>query len=117
MVNTLDEPNCDLPWDIYLDYLADQGFDQLREIPVELLLSGDFESCYYHNDDFYENVRWKSAGTNELTWAADLEEMENDKDFDVIESYILGLEPLPNIVVGWYESKSYLAVGCGICMG
>lgn len=25
-------PNCPLPWEIYLDYLADQGHDDLRHV-------------------------------------------------------------------------------------
>jgi len=34
------EPNVDLLWDIYLDWLADQGYDDLRFIPIESLTSG-----------------------------------------------------------------------------
>lgn len=33
-------PMSDMPWDIYLDYLADQGYDELREIDYNNLISG-----------------------------------------------------------------------------
>ncbi len=31
-----------MPWDIYLDYLADQGFDDLRNVDVFSLITGCF---------------------------------------------------------------------------
>lgn len=43
------EPNCELPWDLYLDWLADQGFDDLREVSVCSLIYGDSGSFSYHN--------------------------------------------------------------------
>lgn len=42
-------PMVDLSWDIYLDWLADQGFDQLREIPIYSLICGYDEGFPYHN--------------------------------------------------------------------
>ncbi len=33
------EPNCFMPWEIYLDWLADQGHDDLREIGLFSLMS------------------------------------------------------------------------------
>jgi len=29
------EPNCDMPWDIYLDWLQDQGYEDLRDILID----------------------------------------------------------------------------------
>jgi len=34
------EPNCDMPWDIYLDWLQDQGNEDLRFIDIFNLTSG-----------------------------------------------------------------------------
>ena len=34
------EPNCDMPWDIYLDWLQDQGNEDLRFIDIGSILSG-----------------------------------------------------------------------------
>jgi len=31
------EPNCDMPWDIYLDWLQDQGNEDLRQIDFNFL--------------------------------------------------------------------------------
>ncbi len=43
------EPNCDMDWNIYLDWLADQGFDELREIDFSLM-TGYFIDL---NQEFY----------------------------------------------------------------
>jgi len=44
------EPNCDMPWEIYLDFLADQGFDDLRGIdPYSLTTMSEtpFDNPYH----------------------------------------------------------------------
>ncbi len=41
------EPNCDMPWEIYLDWLADQGHDKLREI-------NQFDLCCLGESMIYE---------------------------------------------------------------
>lgn len=40
-MNKFVEPMVNLPWDIYLDWLADQGFDDLRDINPGNFLSLD----------------------------------------------------------------------------
>lgn len=43
-------PMCDMPWEIYLDYLSDQGFDELREINVYCFNSLETKEHFnYHN--------------------------------------------------------------------
>jgi len=36
------EPNCDMPWDIYLDWLQDQGNEDLRFIDIASMVSVGF---------------------------------------------------------------------------
>jgi len=51
------EPNVDLPEEIYKDWLADQGFDELREINFQSLINGCnvmFYGC--HRLDNYTHV-------------------------------------------------------------
>ncbi len=42
------EPNCDMDWEIYLDWLADQGFDDLRNMDLWSLTTGDIGIFSYH---------------------------------------------------------------------
>jgi hypothetical protein len=35
------EPNCDMPWEIYLDWLQDQGNEDLRDMNCASLVVGD----------------------------------------------------------------------------
>jgi len=46
-VQDIIEPNCDMPWDIYLDWLQDQGYEDLRFI-CAASLSSPFEFILYH---------------------------------------------------------------------
>jgi len=45
------EPNCDMPWDIYLDWLQDQGNEDLRNMEMNLVTTSEFlflmEQFYY----------------------------------------------------------------------
>ncbi len=36
------EPNCDMPWEIYLDWLQDQGNEELRGIEMSLIPTSAF---------------------------------------------------------------------------
>jgi len=36
------EPICDMPWDIYLDWLQDQGIEDLRNMPIHCLMTVSF---------------------------------------------------------------------------
>lgn len=49
------EPNCELPWDLYLDWLADQGFDELRDINFYSLTTGCFTDANDENGDIYHH--------------------------------------------------------------
>ncbi len=42
------EPQCDLPEEIYKDWLADQGFDDLRYVDFASLIGGIISNLYYH---------------------------------------------------------------------
>lgn len=53
---------CDMPWDIYLDYLADQGFDDLREIAFSNLITAEFID---KNDELYD-VYYPTRGLSEF---------------------------------------------------
>jgi len=44
------EPNCNLPWEIYLDWLSDQGFDDLRNIDPHCFISGNYHFGGNYND-------------------------------------------------------------------
>ncbi len=46
------EPNCNLPWEIYLDWLADQGFDDLRNVDPYCFISDDYYVLEYHISNF-----------------------------------------------------------------
>jgi hypothetical protein len=51
-VQPLIEPNCDMPWEIYLDWLQDQGISDLAEIDVHSLVCGETtDGFYYLNDE------------------------------------------------------------------
>jgi len=101
-----------LPWEIYLDWLADQGFDQLRDIDCAVLCNlGTHELTYYHCETFYltrnNYFYWVGLGSNENTWAIDLEDMEEDQimeDFFIQES-----QPLSEI------HEIYITRGHGEC--
>ncbi len=43
-----------MPWEIYLDFLADQDFDELRNIPIESFICGVDGSFPYH----IGTIRW-----------------------------------------------------------
>jgi len=79
------EPNCEMDWDIYLDWLADQGFDQLREIPVYSFMGGIYSP--------YERaVHWgfdmnASTGSNEFIIGSPFEDCD---DTTHEEYYCLG---------------------------
>jgi len=50
------EPNCDMPWDIYLDWLQDQGYEDLREVPLASLISVHYTELgndLFHRTDVY----------------------------------------------------------------
>jgi len=51
------EPNCDMPWDIYLDWLQDQGNEDLREINPDSLVSPMFMTfdLIYNQHDSYRS--------------------------------------------------------------
>lgn len=49
-------PMCDMPWDIYLDYLADQGCDQLREINLYSFNSSLNGPYYRYHDPLQFNA-------------------------------------------------------------
>jgi len=42
------EPNCDMPWDIYLDWLQDQGNEDLRGIDPHCLITPMIIFPQYH---------------------------------------------------------------------
>ncbi len=42
------EPNADLPWEIYLDWLGDQGHDELRYVDAASLCYGGSEQSHCH---------------------------------------------------------------------
>jgi hypothetical protein len=46
------EPNCDMPWNIYLDWLQDQGNEDLRGIDyANLFTSYKFMTMVHRNDE------------------------------------------------------------------
>jgi len=54
------EPNCDMPWDIYLDWLQDQGYEDLREI-----LIGSVIPCWA----IYSHVNVGNGGMDEFYYS------------------------------------------------
>jgi len=53
------EPNCDMPWDIYLDWLQDQGNEDLRFIdPACFICVNEFK--LYHS--FHSGIRSRGEG-------------------------------------------------------
>lgn len=46
------EPNCDMPWEIYLDWLQDQGNEDLREVDASSLSSGYCQDAFIVPEDF-----------------------------------------------------------------
>ncbi len=79
------EPNCDLPEEIYKDWLADQGFDQLREIPIYSFIGGIY-SPYEMAVHWGFNVTL-SSGSNEFIIGSPLEDCD---DITHDEYYCLG---------------------------
>mgnify|MGYP001617366383 CR=1 FL=1 len=57
----MQEPGCDMPWEIYLDWLQDQGNEDLRVIDLAFLNSGyifnihDFDSSAGDGERFRNN--------------------------------------------------------------
>jgi hypothetical protein len=47
------EPNCDMLWEVYLDWLQDQGNEDLRFVCAAFLISVD-EYRLYH--DWHDNI-------------------------------------------------------------
>ncbi len=46
------EPNCDMPWEIYLDWLQDQDNEDLRGIDLSFLTTGEFSiTTIYTSED------------------------------------------------------------------
>ncbi len=41
------EPNCDMPWEIYLDWLEDQGHGDLRFMESPCFVAGFDVACMY----------------------------------------------------------------------
>jgi len=55
------EPNCDMPWDIYLDWLQDQGNDDLRFIDLFSIATAEL-GLLYHNISWFEQGIQGSGG-------------------------------------------------------
>jgi len=48
------EPCCDMPWDIYLDWLQDQGNEDLRFIDIaSILYVSDFQQRRFFSPGYY----------------------------------------------------------------
>src|SRR4051812_9961537 len=45
------EPNCDMPWEVYLDWLQDQGNEDLREMECCSFVSGYYYTFRYFDWD------------------------------------------------------------------
>jgi len=59
------EPNCDMPWDIYLDWLQDQGNQDLRFIDIGFFCGDDFPSrlADQGNGSMYGDSGWGNGLT------------------------------------------------------
>ncbi len=53
------EPNCDMPWEVYLDWLEDQGNEDLRFIDPACLNCPE-EFRYYHS--LHNGIRARGEG-------------------------------------------------------
>jgi len=68
------EPNCDMPWDIYLDWLQDQGCEDFREFDPSYLTSTVYIDMYSYNlasrilceGSGYSSLRNNGDGYNRL---------------------------------------------------
>jgi hypothetical protein len=58
----MQEPGCEMPWDIYLDWLQDQGNDDLRDINYASLICSKEFRLYHSMHNF--NARGEGYNDN-----------------------------------------------------
>jgi len=75
------EPNCDMPWDIYLDWLQDQGNEDLRSFDIGLIVSSVFIALQVSNYGFGE-VHYAIYRANNSTGTGLYHYSQGDGDHD-----------------------------------
>ncbi len=86
------EPNCDMPWEVYLDWLADQGYDDLRF--VDIFTVGDHEYYVgYHlieeNDNLWEYFACGDGDGNASWWTNPLDFYRSGEGKSVSWGYVI----------------------------
>ncbi len=113
------EPNCDMPWEIYLDWLQDQGNEDLRVVDAASLSSSDYYSgqliiaenflASHFAGEGYGAGYYHSGSINFRQWSDWIEDLEMGGGCDYVD-FLEGVH-ITGVSCDYYGADWYLEDG------